>query len=314
MDVLLLTELKDEQRRLIQSLPKVTIYDKNTITRGKYASIQVILGWGSIASQILACPNRVGFIQTISAGIDALPLEQLASDRVLVANTSGIHAESITESTIGMILAFTRGLFPMESKPFKEWKPNTKRKQMENISDQTVLIFGTGHIGSRLANRLKQFGTKVLGISRHGESKEGFDRVGCINQVSAFVKQTDIIVNVLPLTRETYRYFDGKFFGLTERQPLFVNVGRGESVDQIELIRALKSGRVSGAALDVVDPEPLPNDNPLWKLPNVLITPHIAGSVPHFRNSLFNIFYPNLKQYVLHGTIVKNQVDLTRGY
>ncbi|WP_028983369.1 NAD(P)-dependent oxidoreductase [Sporolactobacillus terrae] len=314
MDILLLTELKDEQRKMIQLLPDITIYDRNTITHEKYASIQVILGWNTIANQILAGPNCVGFIQTVSAGVDALPLKQLAFEKVLVANTSGIHAESLTESTIGMILAFTRGLFPMGPKPFREWKPDAKRKQMGNISDQTVLIFGTGHIGSHLASRLKQFDAKVLGISRHGETKEEFDRVGCMNQVSAFVKQADIIVNVLPLTRETYHYFDNEFFSLTEQQPLFVNVGRGESVDQVELIRALKSGRISGAALDVVDPEPLPNDDPLWKLPNVLITPHIAGSVPHFRDSLFNIFYPNLKQYVLHGSIVKNQVDLTRGY
>ncbi|MCI1894681.1 MAG: 3-phosphoglycerate dehydrogenase [Lactobacillus sp.] len=288
----------------------VTLISQADYTPDQASQIDVILGWNQIAQTILDGPNRLKFVQTVSAGVDYLPLAQLEVQGVVVANTSGIHAGPIASSTLAMILAFARGLFPVAH----TWDNEQRRGQLWSLDGGKAVIFGTGHIGQAIAKQLTAQGMQVYGISRHGAPVRGFVEVGTDQTATAWAKDAQVLVNVMPLTASTTHFFNAAFFGQLEAAPLLVNVGRGESVDTAAMLAALHAGQLRGAALDVFETEPLPADSPLWQEQQVLITPHISGTVPHLRAAVADIFLPNLSAFAASGEIIKNQVDLTAGY
>ncbi|WP_125703396.1 NAD(P)-dependent oxidoreductase [Lacticaseibacillus daqingensis] len=290
--------------------PQLHFITKSDYTASMAPTIDVILGWDDTAAAILAGPNRVRFIQTVSAGVDYLPLAQLAAQGTILANTSGIHAVPIAQSTLAATLAFARGLFPIA----KTWDNADRRARQFTLTGETAIVYGTGHVGQAIAQALATQGMRVVGVSRRGVAVAPFAAVYTTPQAGGEVAQARVLVNIMPLTAQTTHYFDHDFFSQPMAQPLFINVGRGPSVATDELLAALADGRVSGAALDVFEQEPLPDDSALWQQPNVLITPHISGTVPHLRQAVFEIFWPNLLSLEATGTILKNQVDLAAGY
>ncbi|MFD1432910.1 NAD(P)-dependent oxidoreductase [Lacticaseibacillus yichunensis] len=294
-----------------QTLEKagVTVLDEAQYDPSQAGSIDAILGWNDTGRALVEGPNQVQFIQTMSAGVDYLPLKALAAQHILVANTAGIHAVPIAESVTGMMLAFARGLYPLAA----QWE-TTARDRMWTAAGKTAVVFGTGHIGQAIAQHLDALGMTVNGVSRHGEAKPGFAQVATTESGRALCQNAQVIVNVMPLTPATHHYFDHSFFAHLTSHPLFINVGRGPSVDTAALIEALENHWVSGAALDVFEQEPLPADSGLWTRPDVLVTPHLSGTVEQLRQQVFNIFWPNLQQLMATGTLRKNQVDLAAGY
>ena len=290
--------------------PDWHVISKAAYTKDQAENIDVILGWDAVGAELIAGPNHVKFVQAMSAGVDYLPLTQFQQQGIQLANTSGIHAEPIAQSTLAMVLAFARGLVPFA----RQWDNDARRPEMWLPAGKTAVIFGTGHIGRVIARRLNQQGMTVWGISRHGNAAEGFAKVGTDEQAVAFAAGADVLINVMPLTAATQHFFNASFFNGLKQAPLFVNVGRGQTVDTVALRNALHAGRISGAALDVFEQEPLPSTDPLWQEPRVLITPHISGTVPHLREAVYQIFKPNLEALAATGQIVKNRVDLTAGY
>lgn len=310
MNILTLFGLPDSAADDFAEHPDWHVISHATYTKDQAEAIDVILGWDELGAELIAGPNHVKFVQAMSAGVDYLPLAQFQQQGIQLANTSGIHAEPIAESTLAMVLAFARGLVPVA----RQWDNETRRAKMWLPAGKTVVIFGTGHIGRAIARRLNQQGMTVWGISRHGNAAEGFAKVGTDEQTAEFTANADVLVNVMPLTERTQHFFNAAFFNALKRAPLFVNVGRGGTVDTVALRNALHAGRLSGAALDVVEQEPLPSADPLWQEPRVLITPHVSGTVPHLRQAVYQIFKPNLEALATTGQIVKNRVDLAAGY
>lgn len=310
MNILTLFALPDGAKADFAAHPDWHVISKAAYTPDQAETIDVILGWDETGAALIAGPNQVKFVQTMSAGVDYLPLADLARQNIQLANTAGIHAEPIAASTLASVLAFARGLFPQ----VRQWDGAARREKMWLPAGKTAVVFGTGHIGRAIARRLNQQGMIVWGISRHGERAEGFAKVGTDADAADFAAQADVLINVMPLTAATAHFFDAKFFSSLQGKPLFINVGRGGTVDTVALRNALHAGRIEGAALDVFEQEPLPADDPLWQEPQVLITPHISGTVPHLRQAVYQIFKPNLEALAATGQIVKNQVDLSAGY
>ena len=136
------------------------------------------------------------------------------------------------------------------------------------------------------ATKLHALGLHTLGVSAHGRPAAGFEEV--VTDANAHSRsKADILINALPLTSATKHFYNSEFFSGLQNQPLFINIGRGASVDTPALVQALQTQQLRAAALDVVDPEPLPQDSPLWDMDNVLLTPHISGTVPHLRDQVF---------------------------
>lgn len=187
---------------------------------------------------------------------------------------------------------------------------------IRSIRDNTFTILGTGDIGVNVADRLRGMGAaRITGLSRSGRAREGFDEVLPISRLDEALPQARNLIMALPGTAETYHILNRARIALLPRGAYVVNVGRGAAVEQEPLAEALNAGRLGGAALDVMDPEPLPPDHPLWSAKNIILTPHVSGNMTLGYTCDVNVemFCADLLRYG-RGDPLQNLVDRTRGY
>jgi phosphoglycerate dehydrogenase-like enzyme len=220
--------------------------------------------------ELLARPRRrLRVIQTLSAGVDWL--RGRVPDDVTVCNARGVFDAPLAEWVVGAILAMQRGLIASRDHQARsEWA----FLEPDEVMGRRVVILGMGSIGRAIADRLRPFGVEIVGIARTAR-----DGVHGMSDLDRLLPEAEILVDMLPLTSETARILDARRLALLPDNALVVNAGRGRTVDTDALVRELQSGRIR-AALDVVDPEPLPAGHPLWAVPNALVTPHMAGDTP----------------------------------
>ncbi|MFD1672227.1 NAD(P)-dependent oxidoreductase [Agrilactobacillus yilanensis] len=311
----------DQLTQLATQYPTLTVITPETLKPSDVDTINILYGYrqgtkrhSDLLNQLLASDSsQLQWIQSLSAGVDSLPFEALAAKHILVTTASGTHENSIAQNVLGYLLYFERGLQQaIQAQAQRHYGIDTTK--VSNLDDKTILIFGTGHVGQKIAQIAAAFGMHVLGVSHSGRPKAGFETIATDQDYQPLLAKADYLVNIMPLTAETTHFFDKAFFDQLTTQPLFVNVGRGPSVDETALISALDKVQIKAAALDVFETEPLPLESPLWNYPNVLITPHTSGYVAHFKKAFFKIFEPNLAQFMKDGTLIRNQVDLSRRY
>lgn len=318
--MLLLQKIKDQDlEKIKKEFPQLELIDSKQMTDDQVNQIDII--YGQLAkgqkfdpwfSKVASQGKSLKWIQTISAGVDFLPFSSLNERGVIVSNMSGLHSEAIAETVLGYLLIFSRDFkFTLENQRQKKWDLNLP--DISQLVDKKVLIFGTGKIGSAIAKLLLGFEVEVVGINRHGKPLDYFDQVATWEDLPQHL-DADYIISDLPLTEQTRGYFNSDFFDLFKNHPVFVNVGRGPSVVEKDLIAALKDGRVSKAGLDVFEKEPLAADSPLWSMDNVIVTPHSSALLEHYLRDSFRIFHQNLTSYLKTGKLAINQVDLKEGY
>lgn len=275
-----------------------------------------LIGWVS-ARDALDRANRLKWIQTAGAGVERVVSDGFGDRGIVLTNGSGVMAPNMAEHIIGMMLAFARG-FPalMDGQQAHSWKNGVGMDTVFELGGQSALLIGLGDIALATAQRLKAFGVQVIGV-RRSQSGEGppphVDRVVSIAELDSVLGDADHVISSVPHTAETVHMFDGDRFARFKDEAYFYNVGRGTSVVQPALIQALESGKLGGAGLDVTDPEPLPENDPLWDAPNVFITAHTAGATPFFRQRVLDLFGENLRRYQA-GEDLLNSVDIGRGY
>lgn len=278
-------------------------------------NIVIMLGWNKeMGKRLLDNPDsKLKWVQSISAGVDSYDLSTFQEKNILLSNGSGIHAISITEHVLGILLAHQRGLFDAAiSQQNKSWKDASV--SYGQLSEKSMLIVGTGKIGQQLASFAQGLKIRTYGINSSGHPSPGFLECYSQKNMSRIIQDMDIVVNILPLTDETYYLYNEELFHSMKAGSIFVNVGRGRSVKTDDLVQALENGPIKFAALDVFEEEPLPEDSPLWTMKNVLITPHISGITAGFKEKLTAIFLTNLESFLRDGQLKKNQVNLDRGY
>lgn len=277
--------------------------------------IEIIYSWqrNEEADQFIKDQNnQVKWVQTASAGIDYLPLDVLEERNILLTNASGIHAYGIAESVFGMLLSYTRSIGKaVIAQQNSEW---IGRFPLRELKGKTMMIVGTGQIGRQTGKLAKAFGMKTVGINRSGRHAQHMDEQYTQKSIEEVIDQADVVVNILPLTEETEKMFNARLFKKMNETSIFINVGRGDTVDTDDLIDALEENEIEFAALDVFHEEPLPEDHPLWAREDVLITPHFSGMLEDYDKSLFPIFEENLKAYINNEELPINLVDYTKGY
>jgi phosphoglycerate dehydrogenase-like enzyme len=218
---------------------------------------------------VLAAPGRLRVIQTLSAGVDWLAGR--VPGGVMVCNARGVYDAPLAEWVLGAVLAVQRGLVRARDEQatgtWASFEPG-------ELAGRRVVILGFGSIGTAVAQRLEPFGVEITGVARTRR-----DGVLGFEDLDGVLPGAEILVDLLPLTGETAGLLDARRLGLLPDGALLVNAGRGRTVDTPALTSELERGRLR-AALDVTDPEPLPAGHPLWALPNVLVSPHIAGDSP----------------------------------
>ena len=259
-------------------------------------------------------PN-LKWIHVQSAGINKMPRE-LKDSNILLTNSSGVHPIPISEMVWAYILMWGRQINQSYRNQIlkKEWMRDIEMGEMGEVYGKTMMIVGLGNIGSRIAEIAKAFNMKVIGVVRNPKRKEkNVDLLISTKEMDKYLRICDFVVDCLPGTDETKGTFDLKRFKKFKKGSFFVNIGRGTTVLEKDLIEALKSGLVAGAGLDVFETEPLPKNSPLWKMDNVILTPHISGWTPYYTDRVINIFCENLKAYLAKKPM-PNLVDKELGY
>ena len=271
---------------------------------------------GLCSERLLAAAPRLVWVQIFSSGAErCVAVPAVASGDVTLTNMQKMSSPVIGEHAVAMMLALARRL-PTYAKGMHEgaWMRRQEvTSAMFPVSGKTMLVVGLGGIGTEAAKRGAALGMRVLGTRNSSREGPSFvEYVGLSNELPELIGQADVIVNALPLTDATRGLFDAELFGAAREGALFINVGRGGTVDTDALTAALSSGRIGGAGLDVTDPEPLPAGHPLWDFENVIITPHVAARGGE-RERHVVLLKENLRRYAA-GEPLLNVVDPSRGY
>lgn len=241
-------------------------------------------------------PRRLCVIQTLSAGVDWLVGR--VPEHVMVCNARGVYDAPLAEWVVGAILAMQRGLVrSRDAQARREWDYS----EPPELAGRRVVILGLGSIGTAIADRLRPFGVEVIGVGRTAR-----DGVRGLADLDDTLRDAEILVNILPLTGQTRGLLDARRIRLLPDGALLVNAGRGRTIETAALVEELRSGRIR-AALDVTDPEPLPPDHPLWGLPNVLISPHMAGESPGSTIRAFALAGDQIRRFAAGQPLI-NQV------
>ena len=275
-------------------------------------------------------PN-LKWIQFHSAGIDRhINAPILQQPGIITTTLSGAHAPQMGEYVLMMMLALGHKLPDMLALKGKADWPRDRYQRFlpTELGSRTVGIVGYGSIGREVARLLQPFGVTVLAAKWNamqpqdtGYIQEGFGdpsgdlprRIYPFQALKSMIAECDFLVIAVPLTPETNGLIGAEELDAMKSDTFLIDISRGGVIDHIALIRALKDKKIAGAALDVFPEEPLSKDNPLWKFPNVIISPHIAGASPHYDSRAVALFTENLRRF-LAGEPLHNQVDIERRY
>ena len=271
---------------------------------------------GYCSDDVVTGADALVWIQIFSAGAErCLAVDAVASGRIHLTNMQKMASPVIGEHAIAMMLSLTRGLTQQaKAMPEGNWNRSIGNEiGMMSVDGKTALVVGLGGIGRAAAKRAAALGMRVIATRNSSRSGPDYvDYVGLSDELFELAAQADVVINALPLTPETEGLFDAAFFDAARPGIVFVNVARGASVVTDDLVAALADGRVAGAGLDVTDPEPLPADHVLWRMPNVIITPHIAW-YGNNRERQLTLARENIRRFIA-GEALLNVVDPERGY
>ncbi|MFB9905903.1 D-2-hydroxyacid dehydrogenase [Allokutzneria oryzae] len=255
--------------------------------------------------------DRLRWLHIASAGVDPVLFPELRASEVVLTNSRGVFDQSIAEYVLGVLLAFAKDFArSSQLQSEKRWL----HRETERISGKRALVVGTGPIGRAIAALLRAAGLDVAGVGRRARADDpDFGTVHASDELTRHLPDADFVVLVAPLTEQTRGMFDARAFNAMRPSARLVNVGRGELVITSDLVEALRTGRIAGAALDVFDTEPLPTDSPLWTMENVLVSPHMSGDFAGWRNALVEVFTDNFQRW-RSGRELRNVVDKQLGY
>lgn len=307
--------IKDWQlKEITETAQEYEVKLKQDITEEDLSRIEIVYGWNKYLSEKKDELTQLRWIQKETAGLDAIPEAVRNNEHITISNMSGVHAVPITENVFGYILSVARGIIAgIKSKQDKQWNKDIL-SNMFSLKDKKILVYGTGAIGKEIARTAKFFQMTTLGVNSNGREITHYDQTYTMDDSLVSLGEVDFVVNALPLTKVSKAFFNQSFFSKMKSSAYFINIGRGESVTNEDLLEALDKEHLAGAYLDVTDPEPLPENSALWSGKNLVITPHVSGNVEHFREAIYPIFKENLDQYVQDKTIVINEYNRKKGY
>jgi len=291
---------------------EVTQVQQKNITVNDLIDSEVV--FGRIPPHLLIELPNLKWLHLASAGANGMTDRALyANKEIVLTKSSGTFGKPMAEHIIGMMIAVGRNFDYYFKKQFDSLWCSTLPNLLD-ISDTTVLIIGLGDIGTETAKRLQAFDCRLIGMRRDASKPhEIIKDVRPVSELHKTLPEVDYVLICLPGTDETTKLFGQKEFELMKNTAVIINVGRGMIIDSDALTEALNKGEIYGAGLDVTDPEPLPQNHPLWKARNILITPHVSAATSITTKRRVMVFVELLKQYVA-GKGLSNLVDFDAGY
>jgi phosphoglycerate dehydrogenase-like enzyme len=275
---------------------------------------EILISYGEdLTDELVLKAKSLKWVMVISAGLDKMPFQTLQSQNILITNARGIHKTPMAEYVISMMLQVVRKAKLLNDNQKQHiWD---RKVPMTEISEKTIGILGTGAIGSEVARLAKAFRMKTIGFNRSGNGGLHFDEIVGQAGINKLYEESDFIVNVLPSTPLTDGFIDKEAFSIMKPDAVLINIGRGTTIVEKELIQALQENRIGHAVLDVFEKEPLSDESPLWDMENVTVTPHLSGISPQYQDRAVEIFSDNLTLY-RKGEIKEmiNIIPYDRGY
>ena len=312
MRVLVIVEVNEKHRAWLEAAaPEAEFIYKPDASREDVEQADVILG--NPSPRDIKPTDKLQWMQTQSAGVDGY-LDGCLPENAVLTNATGAYGLAISEYMLAVWLELLKKLHTYRDVQRESlWKD---LGTVQSVWNSTVLVLGLGDIGGEFAKRAKALGAKVVGVRRTGTDKPDFvDELIHTADLDAYLPQVDCVAITLPGTKETKGMFDAARIAKMKDGAFLLNVGRGYIVDSDALYAALESGKLSGAAVDVTDPEPLPAEHPLWRQENAVITPHVSGGfhLEETHNRIIRIMAENLKAFCA-GQPLRNVVDFNTGY
>jgi phosphoglycerate dehydrogenase-like enzyme len=278
---------------------------------------EIVLGW-AVRPEDFAAAQRLRWIHLTAAGVGPQLFPALVESDVVVTNSRGLHAVSMAEHTIGVVLMFARQLhLARDAQQRRRWIQSELAHDPPGfgaLPRSTLGLVGLGAVGTAIATRARALGMTVLAVRRRpgrgaGVANEEWGR----ERLPELLERSDFVVLCAPHTAETNHMIGAAELERMKRNAVLINIGRGALVDEPALIAALERGALAGAGLDVTAEEPLPETSPLWAMPQVILTPHTSGMGPEYWGRAMAMFAANLERW-LAGTPLENVVDKRAGY
>ena len=269
---------------------------------------EILLVWDFTSTAVhdtWPAADAVRWVHTASAGVDRLAFPALLDSDATLTNSRGVFDTPIAEYVTGLVIAMAKDLpGTLAAQAQREWR----HRESERVGGRTAVVVGSGPVGRATAALLAAVGMRVELVGR----REG-EGVHAVDALPDLLPRAEWLVLAAPLTDATRGLLDAAALAALPPGARVINVGRGALVVQDDLVEALASGHLGGAALDVFEREPLPADSPLWKLPGVIVSPHMSGDVVGWRDELETLFVDNLARY-RRGADLRNVVDKTLGF
>jgi len=281
-------------------------------TAARIAEAEVFVASGLWRNEFLDQAPKLEYVHVCAAGYDSYDLDAFRAHGVRLSNSSGVNVNAVSDHGMALILSLSRQLHLARDRQARaEWRGMIADigAREEELAGKTLVIYGLGGIGGRLARLAGAFGMRVIGIKRN--TSVAVDGVDNLHKPDAFMDllgEADIVALTCPLTDETRGLIDAAALGRMKPGAYLINLARGPVVNETDLVEALKNGRIAGAGLDVFDPEPLPAASKLWGFDNVVITPHSGGETRAYEENVIDLLAENLQRLRSGETELINQI------
>lgn len=314
MKVLFTFKIKDEQlEKLKVDFPEIQFDFNNKVNTAPVEDFEVIVTYGEdISTEVLDRATSLKWLMVASAGVEKMPLAEIAAKGIIISNVRGIHKTPMAETALAHILSLKRALPVLaEQQKRKEW--NTKVRQTE-LRGSTALILGPGAIGSEMGRLLQAFGVRTIGCNYSGNPAQYMDDTIQFDELLSRLPEADIVLSVLPSTAKTKGLLTESHFKAMKETAIFMNFGRGDLVKEAVLVEALKNEEIGHAVLDVFETEPLPAESELWSLSNIIISPHVSSHSGKYIERALEFFTGNLKKWQRGDKDLTNLINPVKGY
>ena len=281
-------------------------------TKARIGEGDVFVCSGFWQNEFLETAPNIRFVQVCAVGFDQFDQTAMAEKGVKLANGAGVNANAVSDHAFALILGLTRKIHEArDNQARKFWRGmiSNMNEREEELPGKTLLIYGTGAIGGRIASLAKAFGMATIGVRRDAKKQvAGIDEMYSTEHFLSLLPKADIVVLACPLNDETRGLMNSEAFAAMKRTAYFINVARGGCMVESDLVSAVRSGQIAGAGIDVTDPEPLPENSELWNLEEVILTSHTGGETRAYEDNVVDVLIENLNRLLEGREDLKNQI------
>ena len=333
MKMLIFPAVESERlRKIVEAAGPMSVVNTAEEERAVREIVQADAFFGKLTPALLEAAGRLQWVQCPTASLEHYMFPALVDHPCQLTNMRGLYSDVIADHVFGYILCFARNFHRYIRQQLEaRWqavggesgrsnfilgpsRTSAIDRAHRHLSDATLGIFGLGSIGSEIARRGLAFGMTVIAVDpRQRHAPEGVEALWKPDRLSDLLSGSDFVVVAAPHTPETEKLFRRSLFQQMKPTAYFINIGRGMIVDLADLTAALQAGEIAGAGLDVFETEPLPTEHPLWKMDNVILTPHVAGSSPRTAERHLEVLLDNVRRFS-EGRALRNLVDKAKWF